>query len=76
MTSQLKGEAKEVAKVITAIGKEIKKSSNPFNPPVCLLFGGETTVTVKGKNRRQHKNRLHRNKRYGYNNNDGWRIRC
>jgi len=48
MTSQLKGEAKEVAKVITAIGKEIKKSSNPFNPPVCLLFGGETTVTVKG----------------------------
>ncbi len=48
MTSQLKGEAKEVAKAIVSIGKEIKKSSNPFKPPVCLLFGGETTVTVKG----------------------------
>ncbi len=49
MTSQLKGEAREVAKSIVAIGKEIKKSFNPFKPPVCLLFGGETTVTVKGK---------------------------
>ena len=48
MTSQLKGEAREVAKAVVSIGKEIKKSSNPFDPPVCLLFGGETTVTVKG----------------------------
>ncbi len=48
MTSQLKGEAKEVAKVISSIGKEIKTSKNPFKPPVCLLFGGETTVTVVG----------------------------
>ncbi|NPA53883.1 MAG: glycerate dehydrogenase, partial [Aquificae bacterium] len=49
MTSQMKGEAKEVAKVLASIGKEIKTSQNPFSPPVCLLFGGETTVTVKGK---------------------------
>ncbi len=48
MTSQLKGEAKEVAKVIVSIGKEIEKTGNPFNPNVCLLFGGETTVTVTG----------------------------
>ncbi|SNZ03589.1 hydroxypyruvate reductase/glycerate 2-kinase [Persephonella hydrogeniphila] len=48
MTSQLKGEAREVSKAIVSIGKEIKKSSNPFRPPVCLLFGGETTVNVKG----------------------------
>ncbi len=48
MTSQLKGEAREVAKVIASIGKEIKKTGNPFSPPICLLFGGETTVTVKG----------------------------
>lgn len=48
ITSQLKGEAREVAKAIVAIGKEIKKSGNPFYSPVCLLFGGETTVTVKG----------------------------
>ena len=48
MTSQLKGEAREVAKAVVSIGKEVKRSSNPFDPPVCLLFGGETTVTVKG----------------------------
>lgn len=48
LTSQLKGEAREVAKAVTAIGKEIKKSGNPFRPPVCILSGGETTVTVRG----------------------------
>ena len=48
MSSQLHGEAKEVAKVIISIGKEIKQNKNPFNPPACLLFGGETTVNVVG----------------------------
>ena len=48
MTSQLHGEAKEVAKMLIAIAKEIKKTGNPFDPPVCLLFGGETTVNVVG----------------------------
>ncbi|MEW6379661.1 MAG: glycerate kinase [bacterium] len=49
MTSQLKGEAREVARVLISLGKEIVKSGNPFERPVCLLFGGETTVTVKGR---------------------------
>ncbi|RMA97758.1 glycerate kinase type-2 family protein [Hydrogenothermus marinus] len=48
MTSSLHGEAKEVAKVIMSIAKEIEKSENPFKKPVCLLFGGETTVNVLG----------------------------
>ncbi|MDQ7055197.1 MAG: MOFRL family protein [Persephonella sp.] len=48
MTSQMKGEAREVAKVLISIAKEIKKSGNPFKPPVILLSGGETTVTVRG----------------------------
>jgi hydroxypyruvate reductase/glycerate 2-kinase len=48
LTSQIQGEAKEVAKVIISIGKEIEKTGNPFEPPACLLFGGETTVNVKG----------------------------
>ena len=39
LTTMLKGEAKEVAKVLVAIGKFSKE---------CILFGGETTVTVKG----------------------------
>lgn len=51
MSSQLRGEAKEVAKAIVAMGEEIIRTANPFAPPVCLLFGGETTVTIKGKGR-------------------------
>lgn len=48
MSSRLRGEAREVAKAIMAIGEEIAATGQPFAPPVCLLFGGETTVTLKG----------------------------
>ena len=48
MSSRLRGEAGEVAKAILAIGEEIATTGQPFAPPVCLLFGGETTVTLKG----------------------------
>ncbi len=51
MTSRLRGEAREVAKAIISIGEEILMTKNPFDPPVCLLFGGETTVTVRGRGR-------------------------
>ena len=49
LTSSLAGEAKEVAKVLVALARNIKIYHEPFQPPVCLLFGGETTVTVNGK---------------------------
>jgi hydroxypyruvate reductase/glycerate 2-kinase len=49
VTSRLRGEAREVAKAIISLGEEILISKNPFAPPVCLLFGGETTVTVRGQ---------------------------
>jgi glycerate 2-kinase len=48
MSSRLRGEAREVAKAILAIGEEIATTGQPFAPPVCLLFGGETTVTLRG----------------------------
>ena len=48
MSSRLRGEAEEAAKAILAIGEEIATTGQPFAPPVCLLFGGETTVTLKG----------------------------
>jgi glycerate 2-kinase len=48
MTSRLRGEAREVSKVIVAMGEEIAMNQNFNDRPVCLLFGGETTVTVKG----------------------------
>ncbi len=36
-------------KAILAIGEEIATTGHPFAPPVCLLFGGETTVTLRGR---------------------------
>src|SRR6185503_6536051 len=44
------GEAREVAKVMAAITREIRTHGSPFKPPVALLSGGECTVTV----RREH----------------------
>lgn len=48
LTGFLEGEAREVAKVIAGIVKEIKFSQNPISPPCALILGGETTVTLKG----------------------------
>lgn len=48
MTSRLHGEAREVARVLVALAREIRETGNPFPAPVALLFGGETTVTVTG----------------------------
>jgi hydroxypyruvate reductase len=49
LTSRLQGEAREVAKVLTAIIQETRQSGHPVAPPVCLLAGGETTVSLRGK---------------------------
>lgn len=49
LSGMMEGETSEVAKVHTAIAKEIVRSGNPLSPPLCILSGGETTVTIKGK---------------------------
>ncbi|MBI1942299.1 MAG: glycerate kinase [Betaproteobacteria bacterium] len=41
------GEAREVAKVMAALVREIRAHGSPFRPPVALLSGGECTVTVR-----------------------------
>ena len=46
------GEAKEVAKVMAAIAREIRTHGSPFKPPVVLLSGGECTVTVRSSSGR------------------------
>jgi hydroxypyruvate reductase len=43
------GEAAEVAKVYAALARQLRAHSHPFKPPVALISGGETTVTVRGK---------------------------
>lgn len=48
LTSMIRGEAREVAKVLSAIAEEIRRSNKPVNAPACLLSGGETTVILKG----------------------------
>lgn len=45
------GEAREVAKVYGALAREVKQHGLPWQPPVALISGGETTVTVRGKGR-------------------------
>ena len=45
------GEAREVAKVYGALAREIRQHGLPYQPPVALISGGETTVTVRGKGR-------------------------
>lgn len=49
LSSMVEGEAREVAKVHAAIGKEIVRSGRPLVPPACVLSGGEVTVTVTGE---------------------------
>jgi len=38
-----------VARVLAAVAKEVKKHRRPLEPPACILAGGETTVTLRGK---------------------------
>ena len=51
LTSQNLGEAKEVAKAIMGIAKEVQDSGNPIKPPAALILGGEMIVTFKWEER-------------------------
>ncbi|MGE5262334.1 MAG: glycerate kinase type-2 family protein [Acidobacteriota bacterium] len=48
LSTYVQGEAREVAKVLAAIAKEIAASEHPVARPGCVIAGGETTVTVRG----------------------------
>jgi len=49
LTTQAQGEAREVAKVAAAIAQEIARYNRPVPKPACVIIGGETTVTLKGR---------------------------
>jgi hydroxypyruvate reductase len=49
LSSFLQGEAREVARVFGAVAREILSSNRPVPRPACVLAGGETTVTLRGK---------------------------
>jgi len=48
LSSQISGEAREVAKVVAAIAFDVERFDTPVKRPACIIYGGETTVTVKG----------------------------
>jgi len=49
LTAALQGESREVATTLAALLLEMRRSGHPVPPPACLLLGGETTVTVRGR---------------------------
>jgi glycerate 2-kinase len=51
LSDRIEGEARDVGKVLAAIGVQAAVHGQPARPPCVLLSGGETTVTVRGDGR-------------------------
>ncbi len=51
LSDAIEGEAREVARTHAALAIQVHESSAPFEKPIVLLSGGETTVTVTGEGR-------------------------
>jgi len=49
LSTYVEGEAREVAKVAAALAKGVHAHGDPLPPPACLVWGGETTVTIRGE---------------------------
>ncbi len=47
----IEGEAREVARVLAGIARQVVRYGQPVPSPCVLLSGGETTVTVRGRGR-------------------------
>ena len=47
----LEGEARDVAKTLAGITRQVALRGQPFTTPCVLLSGGETTVTLRGSGR-------------------------
>ncbi len=51
LSTYIEGEAREVARVAAALAKGVRTFGDPLPPPACLVWGGETTVTIRGTGR-------------------------
>ena len=49
LSSEIQGETREIARMHAAIASEIVRTGHPIKPPACIITGGETTVTIRGK---------------------------
>ena len=48
LSSFIEGETREIARMHAALALEVRASGHPARPPVCLITGGESTVTLRG----------------------------
>lgn len=51
LSDAIEGEARDVGRVHAAIAREVATRNRPFDRPVVILSGGETTVTLRAKGR-------------------------
>lgn len=51
LSSLMEGETRDVARVHGAMGREVLATGHPASSPACLISGGETTVTLRGRGR-------------------------
>ncbi|MCX7962327.1 MAG: glycerate kinase [Burkholderiales bacterium] len=49
LSDSVTGEAREAAKVMAALARQVRSRGEPFRPPVALISGGECTVTLRAK---------------------------
>lgn len=56
LSDAIEGEAREVGRVLAALTREVRMRNRPFVPPVVLLSGGETTVTIRNTGGRGGRN--------------------
>lgn len=49
LSDSIEGEAREVGGIHAAIAREVATRDRPFEKPVLILSGGETTVTLRAK---------------------------
>jgi glycerate 2-kinase len=50
LSSSIEGETRDVARMHAAIARQIRIYEQPARPPVCVISGGETTVTMRNGN--------------------------
>ena len=56
LSDAIEGEAREVARMHGAMAREVLRRARPFVPPVVMLSGGETTVTIRDTHGRGGRN--------------------
>jgi hydroxypyruvate reductase len=51
LTRSFEGEARQMARQFVEMARAIQAGRGPVTPPACVIAGGETTVTVRGRGR-------------------------